>query len=294
MANDFGRVILRAMIGKYFWFNDELRPVAEAVVPADDINFAYGFGVYETLKVRKGVLFFKDLHVDRLLHSARVIGLEHPHQMADLSHALEELCRINSLDDANIKMLLIGAERAENSSLYIMPLAPFFPPRTSYRDGVHTISFQGERPFPEAKSLSMLTSTIAFRSARRAGAYDALLVDRDGFVREGTRTNLFYCDVASKKLIYTPPRSTVLDGVTRKTVIEALSEDGIAVVERSLHYRELSKFCGLFLTSTSSKIIPIASVDSHQVPGSTLTRRALKVYNDYLERYRESLDNSAR
>ncbi len=282
------------MIGKHFWFNNELRPVAEAVVPADDINFAYGFGVYETLKIRKGLLYFKDLHVDRLLHSARVIGLEHRYQADDLSFALDELCRINSLDNANVKMLLIGAEHAEDSSLYIMALAPFFPPRTSYRDGVHTITFQAERPFPEAKSLSMLTSTIAFRSARRAGAYDALLVDRDGFVREGTRTNLFYCDMASKKLIYTPPCSAVLDGVTRRTVIEALNEDGIQVVERSLHSRELNKFCGLFLTSTSSKIIPIASVDSHQVPGSSLTRGAGKVYNDYLERYRESIERTAR
>lgn len=289
MANDVRRCIFEAMTGEYFWLNNELRPVAEAVVPADDINFAYGFGVYETLKIRKGLLYFAELHIDRLLHSARVIGLEHPYHAADLSYALSELGRANSLQDANIKVLLIGAEHAENASLYIMTLAPFFPPRTSYRDGIHTISFQGERPFPEAKSLSMLTSTIAFRSARRAGAYDALLVDRDGFVREGTRTNLFYCDMTSKKSIYTPPRSTVLDGVTRRTVIEALREDGIHVVERSLHSRELGKFCGLFLTSTSSKIIPIASVDSHQVPGSTVTWRALKVYNDYLERYRARL-----
>ena len=282
------------MIGNYFWLNSELRPVAEAVVPADDINFAYGFGVYEALKVRKGLLYFAELHVDRLLHSAHIIGLEHLYTAADLSRALSELCKSNSLEDANIKMLLIGAESAAAAKLYIMALAPLFPPRTSYRDGVHTICFQAERPFPEAKSLSMLTSTIAFRSARRAGAYDALLVDRDGFIREGTRTNLFYCDMASKKIIYTPPKSSVLDGVTRRTVIEALNEDGVDVVERSLHSRELSKFCGLFLTSTSSKIMPIAWVDSHQVPGSSLTRRALTVYNDYLERYRESLEGPAR
>jgi len=282
------------MIGTYFWLNNELRPVAEAVVPADDINFAYGFGVYETLKIRKQLLYFKEQHVNRLLHSTHIIGLEHPYQAADLFHALSELCRANSLEDANIKMLLIGAESPEHTKLYIMALAPFFPPRTSYRDGVHTITVQAERPFPEAKSLSMLVSTIAFRSARRAGAYDALLVDRTGFIREGTRTNVFYCDMALPEIVYTPPRSTVLDGVTRRTVIEALTEDGIDVVERALHLGELGKFCGLFLTSTSSKIIPVASVDSHQVPGSSLTRRALKVYNDYLERYRASLDKQAR
>lgn len=278
------------MIGRYFWRDRELRPVSEALVPADDINFAYGFGVYETMKVRAGLLYFAERHVERLLHSARIIELGHEFDAELLLRALTELCEANELTDANIKLLLIGGEDAAAAKLYIMALAPFFPPRKSYRDGVSVITVEAERPYPQAKSLSMLTSTVAFRRARSAGAYDALLQDRHGRLTEGTRTNLFYTDGAT---LFTPPAEQVLSGVTRATVIEAAEAAGYPVQERPLAAapEELAAYRGFFLTSSSSKVIPIGRIDELVLEVPPVVHEVARVYDAYLKEYRRRLES---
>ncbi len=278
------------MIGPYFWRDRELRPVAEAVVPADDIQFAYGFGVYETMKVRAGLLYFPERHVARLLESARIIELPHKLSRELLLTALRELCRANELDNANVKLLLIGGDTAADAKLFIMALAPYFPPRKSYREGVGVITVAAERPYPQAKSLSMLTSTVAFRRARAAGAYDALLLNRDGFLTEGTRTNLFYTNGTG---LYTPPAEQVLSGVTRATVIEALGEAGYTVHERPLRADELGSYAGFFLTSSSSKVIPIGRIDEQPISIPEIVHTAAKLYDDYLKAYRRKLEAEA-
>ncbi len=275
------------MIGQYFWRDRELRPVSEAVVPADDINFAYGFGVYETMKVRAGLMYFAERHLERLLHSARIIELEHEFDERLLLRALSELCRANELTDANIKLLLIGGEDAASAKLFVMALAPFFPPRKSYRDGVSAITVEAERPYPQAKSLSMLTSTVAFRRARSAGAYDALLQDRNGRLTEGTRTNLFYTDGAT---LFTPPAEQVLSGVTRATVIEAAEAAGYSVEERPLAADELAAYEGFFLTSSSSKVIPIGRINDLALQVPPMVHEVARVYDAYLKEYRRSLE----
>ncbi len=275
------------MIGPYFWRDRELRPIAEAVVPADDINFAYGFGVYETMKVRAGLLYFAERHTTRLLDSARIIELEHAFTQELLLHALAELCRANALDNANVKLLLIGGDTAADAKLYIMALAPLFLSRRNYRDGVAVITVEAERAYPQAKSLSMLTSTIAYRRARAAGAYDAVLQNRDGLITEGTRTNLFYTDGTR---LFTPPAEQVLSGVTRATVIESVTEAGYQVDERELAAAELHRFTGLFLTSSSSKVVPVGSINAEERHIPDIVHAVARVYNDYLSAYRKRLE----
>jgi branched-subunit amino acid aminotransferase/4-amino-4-deoxychorismate lyase len=235
-------------------------PIQEAHVSLDDINFTYGYGVYETLKVRKQRLFFAQEHMERLLHSAQIIGLQHQYSHADLCNHLEALLKANGRPDSNLKVLLVGRTDVE-ADVYVLELNPLFPKRHDYRDGTKVILWEGERAYPQAKTLNMLISTIAYRAAQAQASYDALLVDRDGYVREGTRTNLFYL---LDNILYTPPATTVLAGVTRHTVIRCLTEHGQAVVERALHRSEIAR-CAMFLTSTSTKIMPIAAIGEQKL-----------------------------
>ncbi|MFQ3620131.1 MAG: aminotransferase class IV, partial [Spirochaetales bacterium] len=163
------------MIGPYCWINGNLLPVEQAVVSVDDIHFAYGYGVYETLKVRRRILYFPGLHEERLFHSAQVIGLDHPFQPGEVTKGIVQLVQANRTEDANIKVLLIGGNTASEARLYILTLNPLFPDRKDYKQGAIAIIYPGERVFPEAKTLNMLVSTLAFRVARAEGAYDAVL-----------------------------------------------------------------------------------------------------------------------
>jgi branched-chain amino acid aminotransferase len=291
------------MIGEFCSLDGQLVPVEQATIAADDIHFAYGYGVYETLKVRKGVLHFPDLHIERLLRSARIIGLKHNWQAAELDRLLQDLIRANTQESSNIKMMLLGGPSPEKTRLYIMELAPFFPSRKSYATGIRAVLYSGERHYPGAKSLSMLLSTMAFRKASEHGAYDAVLVNREGHCTEGTRTNLFYTDGEE---LFTPPEHQVLSGVTRYTVIQAAREAGIRVSEQPLPVAELVSQEGLFLTSTSSKVIPVSRVEDYgyglsstdpttPAPGPLqaiefdipeIIRETARVYDTYLERYR--------
>jgi branched-subunit amino acid aminotransferase/4-amino-4-deoxychorismate lyase len=276
------------VVGRYYAFNGELRPTEDAVVPIDDINFAYGFGVYETLKLRDGTVYFADRHADRLLHSAEIIELAHPFSRTDVEEAVGRLARANGLRDANVKMLLIGSPKVdgtEGAHLYVFMLNPLFPPRELYGTGAAAICFEGERRYPRAKSLDMLTSTLAFREARRAGAYDALLVDRDGEITEGTRTNLLYTD---GEAIYEPPEDRALLGVTKLTLREVLEQSGIELSERPLLRAEVGSWAGYFLTSTSSKVMPVTRIDEHRFEIPTIVREVMDAYDSFLHAYRAS------
>jgi branched-subunit amino acid aminotransferase/4-amino-4-deoxychorismate lyase len=270
------------MTGSWCSLNGRLIPVREGVVGVDDIDFAYGYGVYETLKVRKGVLFFPELHGERLLHSASVIGLAHPFTAEAAGTWIRELVRANKTRDANIKILLIGGASASGARLYIMTLNPLFPGRKLYRDGAGAIVYPGERVFPQAKTLNMLVSTLAFRAARTAGAYDALLRTSGGLLTEGTRTNLFFTDGAA---VYTPPGNTVLEGVTKITLSEALKEEGIPLIERELPEKDIPLYRGYFLSSTSTRVMPLNRVGDFSPSVPDIIRRVVEVYDAWLDRY---------
>ncbi len=286
------------MTGTVFWRNGELLPLAAGNIPIDDVNFAYGYGVYETLKVRGGKLYFSTLHTERLLHSAAIIGLDHGFPMTAIEQGLVDLVQANAEKDANLKVLMIG-RTGPGADLYMMQLNPLFPKRHDYKHGARAVLVKGERQFPQAKSLNMLVSTLAFRQARELEAYDAVLVNRHGQLTEGTRTNLFYSDGLR---FFTPPAEQVLAGVTRLTVMECIREQGWQLEEHPLALAEIKAEdsdgtgkapTGLFLTSTSTKIMPISTViDQGQETVLAIPENIfalMKAYDIWLDRYKETL-----
>jgi branched-chain amino acid aminotransferase len=241
-----------------FSHNGELKPIAQAFVPLDDIAYSYGFGVYETIRINDGIPYFADQHLNRLIESARIIQLEHQFSKEFIRKSLQDLMSANSNATANAKLLLIGGKSETTANLYIQLLNPFFPDRKLYRDGAHVITYEFERLFPRAKTLNMMSSYMAYTEAKRAGAYDALLIDHDGTITEGTRTNIFL--VRDGKLI-TPPDQHILLGVMRAVVLKVAAESGIDVVTEEVALTKLDRYDGLFLTSTSSKVMPVKSID---------------------------------
>jgi branched-subunit amino acid aminotransferase/4-amino-4-deoxychorismate lyase len=271
--------------GPYFSLNGRLKPISEATVPLDDLAFSYGFGVYETLKVRHGLLYFPEMHEERLWHSAGMIGLAHPFQPGDFRRFLDALVEANTIGDANLKALLIGGSTAADARLTILTLNPLFVDRKNYKQGSTAISWLGERFYPQAKTLNMLVSYMAYREAQSRGAYDALLINRNGQFTEGTRTNLFITDGTA---LATAPAEQVLEGVTQLTVRRVVKEMGIALEERPLPVTELPRWQGAFLTSTSTKILPLKQVDGRTVPLSPLVERLRLAYDEWLEDYARS------
>jgi branched-subunit amino acid aminotransferase/4-amino-4-deoxychorismate lyase len=264
-----------------FSLNGELRPMTEAVIPIANLEYAYGFGVYETLRVLNHLPYFAKEHATRLLSSAATIGLAHAYSVEKLERHINDLVDAIKEEAAyNLKIILVGDKQPEEALLYIFPLAPFFPDKVSYRDGVRTITKEYERPFPNAKTLSMLESYLAFTEARKNNCYDALIVGRDGKITEGTASNFF---LVKGRTIYAAPGERILEGVTMKIVLSLAEKNDFQVETQLASPQELPDYEGAFLTSTSGKIMPIREVDNFQFSSIPETTRVLmRLYDDFL------------
>ena len=257
---DNGKAQGAGMIGKNIVVNGALASPSMASATLSDTDVTYGYGCYETLKIRQGLLYFPEFHADRLIRSAAILGIQHTLSREQVVSAIHLLDHANGITESNIKIMLIGHE-GRNADWYIFMLPPIIPPTVAYESGVSCLIFKGERHFPAAKSLSMLLSTVAYRAATSLGCYDALLVNGRGEITEGTRTNLFYARIGESDAVYTPPRKDALEGITRKTLMEALAEVGIKTKERPLSVVEaLSGKFALAVTSTSSRVIAIKTL----------------------------------
>ncbi len=264
------------MLPPSFSLNGLLKPISEAVISLDNLEFSYGFGVYEIIKVRNKILYFPEKHIERLFHSAKTINLNVPLPPEAVFSALQDFTKAIPEQSYNIKILCVAG------NLYIFATTPLFVPDKLYRTGVSVITYNGERLFPQAKTLNMLMSYQAYAQAKEQQAYDALLVDNNGLIREGTRTNFFFTD---GETIFTPPAEHVLEGVTKLTLTEVLQKSGIEIVEKKIELTELHHYTGFFLTSTSSKVLPITSINEINFTIPEIIKTAMKVYDDYLTEY---------
>lgn len=250
------------MLGSWFWKDGALLRAEEAVARLDDAELSQGYGCYEVLKLREGLVYFPEFHEERLFRSLALVGIEHALQPGFLKRAIAELAEANGLSDANVKVIAIGRPAA-SAECRILCLPPIYPPADAPSQGVACLLFRGQRQFPRAKSLSLLLSTVAYRAAAARSCYEALLVNALGQITEGTRMNLFYAEAEASPggALFTPPAEQVLEGVTRRTLMEALAAAGRPVRERPLGLEEaLSGRYALMVSSTSNRALPVRSL----------------------------------
>jgi branched-chain amino acid aminotransferase len=268
----------------YFSHNGRLLPAEQAVVPLSNIEYSYGFGVYETMRVAGGVIYFLEEHSRRLMQSARIIGLVHNFDESFVHDAVRSLAQETDVAAYNLKILLIGGRSAETADLYITCLSPHFPDRKLYRSGATLISERLERLFPQAKSLNMFTSYKAYRRAQEAGAYDALLINQAGCITEGTRSNFF--GFRGQTLV-SPPAADCLHGVTRSNVMRVAKDSGFALEEAAMRLDEVGRYDSVFITSTPSKILPIRSIDEQvwDKPVSPALQELMGAYDRFIDGY---------
>lgn len=265
---------------KYFSKNGKILPIEKAVIPLSNIEYSYGFGVYENIRVTNGMVYFLEDHMDRLFKSAKVIGISHPFDAEFIKNSILDLTKKYKTETFNLKVLLIGGATKEKAILNIFCLNPLFPDRKLYRDGAEFITYEYERAFPHAKTLNMLESYLAYSQARKSGAYDALLINRQGFITEGTRTN-FFC--IKDKVIYSPFEKDILLGVMRKVMLKVAVDNGYKVIEKNIRLEDIKSFDGAFVTSTSSKIIPIKSIDGVLLGYPDELKELMKLLDNFLK-----------
>lgn len=263
-------------MGLKVYLNGEFVPEEEAKVSVFDHGFLYGDGVFEGIRAYDGYVFKLEEHLDRLYDSARAINLEIPMSRAELREAILETLRVNGLRTAYIRPIVtrgvgdLGIDPRKCPEPGVIILVKDWKtlyPEELYERGLRAIvaSTRARPPEslpPSVKSLNYLTNILAKLEAIAAGADEAIMLDVRGFVAEGTADNLF---LVKKGVLYTPPVTTNLPGITRGVVIELAGEAGYPVREEYFGVAQLYGADEVFLTGTAAEVIPVVEIDGRPV-----------------------------
>lgn len=278
------------------YINGKLMPQEEAKVSVFDHGLLYGDGVFEGIRAYHGRVFKLTQHLERLFESARAIFLEVPMTIDELKEGIFATLRANNMKDSYVRLVVtrgegkLGLEPGKCSNpqvIIITDTLQLYPPKL-YNEGIDIVAVATVRNHPEAlnpriKCLNYMNNILAKTEGINAGATEALMLNKDGFVAECTGQNIF---MVKGNELYTPhPNSGILKGITRDTVIDLAKEAGIKVREDFLTRYDLYLAEECFLTGTAAQIVPVVKVDARIVgdgkPGR-ITREMLRKYRELL------------
>lgn len=280
------------------YLNNMLVPKSKAVVSVFDHGFLYGDGVYETLRAYDCVLFMLDEHIERLLHSASLIKLKLPKTRAEIKKAAYATLQANKLKEAYVRITVsrgagpIGLDpRLCPKPTFVIIANPFkgYPP-SYYKKGVKVAIVNTRRNFkgaldPQIKSLNFLNNVLAKTEAIEQDAYEAVMLNYKGYVAEGTISNVFF---VKDNIIFTPSLEVgILDGITRRRIIDIAKETGIKVKERKFRPDEIYEADEAFISNTTMEVMPVKELDDvrFNVRSVGVTKALHKAYRKIVTEY---------
>lgn len=262
---------------------------ADASVHIEDRGYQFSDGVYEVCGVRHGLLMDEAYHLERLQRSLGELRIAMPMALGALRQVLREVLRRNSIDDGMIYLQVTrGVARRDHPfpNPAVRPALVITAKRLNalriaqaVANGVEIVTMADQRwARRDIKSVSLLANILAKQAAREAGAYEAWLVDADGWVTEGSSTNAWIVDEEGR-IVTRPLSHDILPGVTRRVLLEATKAEGLELVERAFTVDEAHRAREAFISASSAIILPVVKIDGHVigngVPGSiTLQFRA--------------------
>jgi len=237
--------------------------------------------VYEVIRIIDGRALFLEDHFERLVSSIHLGGLLFEMEFSEFRQHIIELTKLNRKQNGNVKFILSEVEKVNQWSFSFIPHS--YPSPIDYEKGVATGLFFAERENPNAKMLQKAVSEKANQSIADKQLYEVLLVDRNGKITEGSRSNVFF---VKGNLFYTAPASKVLVGVTRKKVMECIDELDFTVIEEAVSASETGTFDAVFLTGTSPKVLPVNRIDTiHFNTKNIYVEQLMAKYNLMIDTY---------
>jgi branched-chain amino acid aminotransferase len=264
---------MRDCIGKKFFFNDEI--VSTDLFKKSD--FMSGIMLYEVIAFHNKKYLFLEDHLDRFEISSRLADLKLWISRDELRTRMLTLLDINEVKDGSINAVF---NFSHNRTFVTYINKPHDPTSTDYLEGVKTQLHFDIRTTPNIKFFLQDFRERAGRKIKENNLWEVILVDKDGYITEASRSNVFL--IKNNELI-TAPLELVLPGVTRKHVIRICKELQIPVVERYIKYTELSEMESVFLTGTTSRILPVRVVDALEFnPAHPFIIKIMKIYNEQI------------
>ena len=282
---------------KSIWNNGKFVKWDDSLVHLMSHTLNYGTGAFEGVRAYKTnngpAIFRLNDHTDRLFNTAKKIDIDIPFSKETLNNVQKEIFKKNDLDEGYIRPIVyLGAEslgiRALDLSVNVAVAAWLWP---SYMDpkakenGISVIKSSHEQysnPLHSGNKIigTYINSTMALHEALKKGADEAVLMDKDGFISEGSGENIF---MLKGNKIFTPTTNHCLNGITRQSVITIASDEGFEVIEKNLTYEDLANSDEAFFTGTAVEITPITSLDMKSIGSGkrgNVTEKLQTIYSD--------------
>jgi branched-chain amino acid aminotransferase len=295
------------------WHNGQLVAWEDAKVHVLTHGLHYGTGVFEGIRAydtEHGTAIFRHReHLDRLFKSAELYYMPIPYTLEELRAATHELIAANELRQCYIRpiafrgygqMGLYPLEAPVEVSIAVWPWGAYLGEEGKQLGVRAKVASWRRIPhdalIPHAKASGQyLNSVLAKIEASKAGYQEAILLDSRGFVCEGSGENIY---AVREGRVVTPPQTAgILDGISRKSILQIARDEGIDVVERDLARAELYLAEEVFLSGTAAELVPVREIDDHLIGGGEpgpITRQLQRIFDDALHgrdpRYADWLD----
>jgi D-alanine transaminase len=274
--------------------NGEQMPLAEAKIPAQDRGFLLGDAVYEVLRVYAGRPWLVDEHWRRLAASLEAVRI-HGVDFDRLRARMQRTIAAGPFQEATVYIQITRgvAPRTHLFPAAIPPLEFLYvkefrdPYEESRREGGAVITLPDIRwERCDVKSTNLLPNVLASQAAKEAGCLEALFYLPDGTLTEGTHTSFF--GVLAGTLLTAPPSPSILPGITRSLVLKLAAGARIPISEHVLKRDDLGRVTELFLTGTTSEVLPVVRVDGKPIAGGrpgAVTRRLQEAYQEAVREF---------
>ncbi len=288
------------------WFDGEMVPWRDAKVHVLTHTLHYGMGVFEGVRAYKtedrGTCIFRmQEHTDRLFRSAHIMRMQMTVSKEQVNEAQRAVVRENGLEEAYLRpMCFYGSEgmglRADNLKMHVIVAAWDWPSYMSPEARDNGIKVRCSSYTRHHVNISMckaktnghyINSMLALREALDSGCEEALLLDNEGYVAEGSGENIF---IIRNGKIFTPELTSCLDGITRNTIFEFAKELGLEVAEKRITRDEVYVADEAFFTGTAAEVLPIRELDGRVIGAGKrgpITTQLQTMYFDQVKGRRE-------
>lgn len=274
-------------LADFIWFNGKLIPWDESKIHVMTHGLHYSGAVYEGERAYSGKIFKLREHSERLIYSAKNIGLDFDYSVQEIMDICNLVIEKNNLQNAYIRPLVWRGSEAikmyhdtltTNFMVAAIPSNPEF--RQDIRLNIGKWRKMDPRSFdPQIKSSAVYaTAVLMLKEAKQQGFDDCILLDLDDNIAECAVSNIFF---AKGKSIHTPVVGSFLNGITRQFVIKMLSEMGFAVEEKKISLNDIDQYDSCFMTGTAVEIAGVAMIDT----GSNVQNFSNPIINDLQKKF---------
>ncbi len=255
------------------YLNGQYYPIEEARISPQDRGFLFGDGIYEVIPVFNKKLFEFDAHLTRLNNGLAAISIANPLSSKEWQDILNKLIQTHPWDNQFIYLQVTRGVQLERNHLpddcltpsvyaYTNPLLPV----SDYiiKNGIKAITLEDIRWLRcDIKAITLLPNVMMKIAAKQQGADDAILINRDGLISEGTASNVFI--VQNGKLLTPPTSNKILPGITRLVIENIARDHDITILEQELTLTDLEKADEIWLTSSTKYALPVCQLNGKAV-----------------------------